>query len=558
MKNKLHTRMPQVLLRSLALSLTLSPLAQVEAASSTPDFQLKPKRIDQVFSDFTSQSPGCALGVFSRGKMLYARGYGLAELNHGVRIQPNTVFDIGSTSKQFTALALLMLARDGKLSLDDDVRRYLPELPDLGVTISLQQLLWHTAGLRDYNELMLLAGYKEEDVTEDADALRLLIAQRGLNFAPGSRYSYSNSGYFLAAMVAQRVSGQSLDALLQQRVFKPLRMASTHVRTDHTQVVPRRASAYRLQQDRYVINMANWNQPGDGAVQSTVQDLALWDAELDQPTVLPPNLLRTLQTPGHLSNGQTLGYANGLERDHYRGLTRIQHDGSWAGYRAVYLRFPEQHLGLALTCNSAEADPVGLAEQVADLVLARHLQPMPPAPPSVALSPAAAQGFVGRYLEDQGSEVLMLTLDDKGQLQWNAGDAMLPLQALNAEQVQTSSGRTQMTRSEEGLMLRRAGIERPLVFRRLANYLPDEASLQSLVGRYQSPELHTQWELVRKGTQGLILRSRGLADPVLQALSPDLWQGLNFTLRLERDAQGRLQGFVYDSDQVRGVRFQRM
>jgi len=468
------------------------------------------------------------------------------------------VFDIGSTSKQFTALALLMLARDGKLSLDDDVRRYLPELPDLGVTISLQQLLWHTAGLRDYNELMLLAGYKEEDVTEDADALRLLSAQRGLNFAPGSRYSYSNSGYFLAALVAQRVSGQSLDALLQQRVFKPLGMASTHVRTDHTQVVPRRASAYRLQQDRYVINMANWNQPGDGAVQSTVQDLALWDAELDQPRVLPPDLLRTLQTPGHLSNGQALGYANGLERDLYRGLTRIQHDGAWAGYRAVYMRFPEQRLGLALTCNSAEADPVDLAEQVIDLVLARHLQPLLPAPPSVALSPSAAQGFVGRYLEDQGSEVLHLTLDDRGQLQWDAGDGMLPLQALSADRVQTSSGRTQMTLSEEGLTLRRAGIERPLVFRRLANYQPDEASLKALVGRYRSTELNTEWDLVLDSAQGLILRSRGLADPVLQALSPDLLHGLNFTLRLQRDEQGRLQGFVYDSDLARGIRFQRM
>lgn len=542
----------------VALALAFCPLPNAAAVSSKAALQLESKRIDQVFSAFNTSVPGCALGVFSQGKMLYARGYGLADLNHRVRIQPNTVFDIGSASKQFTALALLMLARDGQLSLADDVRRHLPELSDLGVKISLQQLLWHTAGLRDYNELMLLAGYKDEDVTEDADALRLLGAQRGLNFAPGSRYNYSNSGYFLAALVAQRVSGQSLDALLQQRVFKPLGMASTHVRTDHTQVVPRRASAYRLNKDRYVIHMANWNQPGDGAVQSTVQDLALWDAELDQPRVLPPELLRALQTPGQLGTGQAIGYANGLDRDNYRGLTRIQHDGSWAGYRAVYMRFPEQRLGLALTCNNAEADPVGLAEQVIDVVLARHLQPQPPTPPSLALGPEVAQRFVGRYLEDESSEVLSLTLDDKGQLRWDTGDATIELRVLAPKQVQTPSGRTHMTLSEDGLVLRRAGAEQALAFRRLPDHQPDEADLQSLSGRYQSTDLNTQWELMREGSRGLILRARGLADPGLQALSPDLWHGPYFTLRLERDAQGRVQGFVYDSDRVRGIRFQRL
>lgn len=187
------------------------------AHASSPTLNLDTHKINRVFADYNGTTPGCAIGLYRNGKILFARGYGLADLSHRVPIAPQTVFDIGSTSKQFTALAIVLLAHDGKLSLKDRVSKYLPELSPAHASITLEQLLWHTAGLRDYNELMLLAGYAEEDPTGEAEALRVISHQADLNFTPGSRFSYSNSGYCLAALVAERISGMGLDTFQQQR-----------------------------------------------------------------------------------------------------------------------------------------------------------------------------------------------------------------------------------------------------------------------------------------------------------------------------------------------------
>lgn len=213
----------------------LLPLSSLLGSAHAAEPVLDPARIDAVFAEFGPQSPGCALGVYRAGEILYAKGYGLADLNHGVPIRPDTVFDIGSTSKQFTAVAVLLLVQDGKLGLDDAVQQHLPELAKaLLERFTVRQILQHTAGLNDYTELMMLAGHALENVTGDAEALQALRAAPALQFGPGNRHSYSNSGYFLAAQLVERVSGQKLDALLQARLFQPLGMKATHVRTDHT------------------------------------------------------------------------------------------------------------------------------------------------------------------------------------------------------------------------------------------------------------------------------------------------------------------------------------
>jgi CubicO group peptidase (beta-lactamase class C family) len=538
-------------------------LAATAAQAAPPALNLDPKKIDRVFADYNGTTPGCAIGLYRNGKILFARGYGLADLNHRVPIEPRTVFDIGSTSKQFTALAIVLLAHDGKLSLKDRVSQYLPALSPAHASITLEQMLWHTAGLRDYNELMLLAGYAEEDPTGEAEALRVISHQAGLNFAPGSRFSYSNSGYFLAALVVERVSAMGLDAFLQQRVFQPLKMAATHVRTDHTQVVRHRATAYRQLDTGYAINMANWNQPGDGAVQSTVQDLAKWDAELANPRVLPASVIRALKEPGKLSDGQALGYALGLEVGQYRGLPRIAHDGAWAGYRATYMQFPDQKFGLALTCNSAEADPNALAEQVIDIVLAKHLAAdtstrSPQTKKALDESAVDASGFVGQYLENQGSEVIHITQDGAGKLLWQDVGEATELLVLAPDKVKSKSGKTQLQLSPQGLVLHRRGEALTKTLSRLAPHQTDAVSTSALAGHYGSDELGVQWELQRHQGLTLQLQSRALGNPVLHSLTPDLWQGPHFLLRVQRDPQGLVSGFVYESELVSGLRFKRL
>ena len=537
------------------------PIAVAQAAPAA--LNLDPQKINRVFSQFTSATPGCAIGLYRSGKILFARGYGLADLNHRVPIQPHTVFDIGSTSKQFTALAIVLLAHDGKLSLKDRLSQYIPELSLAHASLTLEQILWHTAGLRDYNELMLLAGYAEEDPTGEAEALRVISAQAGLNFAPGTRFSYSNSGYFLAALVAERVSAIGLDAFLQQRVFQPLKMAATHVRTDHTQVVRRRATAYRQLDHGYAINMANWNQPGDGAVQSNIQDLALWDAELANPRVLPASVVHALKEPGKLANGQALGYALGLEVSQYRGLRRIAHDGAWAGYRATYMQFPDQKFGLGLTCNLAEADPTALAEQVVDIVLTKQLATdttaqSPQNKEALGANAMSASGFVGQYLENQGSEVIHIAQDSAGNLLWKDAGGATALLALAPDRVQTHSGKSQLQLSPQGLILHKPGEALTKTFSRLVPHQTDEAALETLAGHFWSDELGAQWELKKHKGLALQLQSRAMGNPVLQSLAPDIWQGPNFVLRVRRDAQGKVSGFQYDSELVGGLRFKRI
>lgn len=544
--------LPLLIATSLALAAGTTRAAEFDSA------KIDAAKIDAVFAAFTQATPGCALGVYREGQVLLARGYGLADLNHGVPITPETVFDIGSSSKQFTALAVLMLAKEGKLDLQDKVSKHLPELQALGQRFTIDQMLHHTAGLRDYNELMEIAGHDLGDVTSSDDALRLLAAQQGLNFEPGTRFSYSNSGYFLAAMIVERVSGQSLDAFLQARVFKPLGMTATHVRTDHTVVVPHRATAYRPNgPEGFAIDMSNWNQPGDGAVQTHVRDLARWDAELAQPKHIDPALLKAMQTPGKLADGSPISYGLGLSMDSYRGLPRVQHGGAWGGYRAMVMRFPEQRLGLALTCNAAQASTPTLAQRVADVVLAGQFKDAPAAQAAPTAAPADFNPavFVGLY-EGEPGDILRIEKQASGALAMRRAGGGAALRALGLRRVQSHSGITQLDLADDGktLTLTRNDDPKPVPFKRLPDYQPGAAEQAALSGRYYSAEVGAEWTLSSK-KDGLTLKGPGAQEAQVSALKTDLLEGPGFSLRVERDAKGAPVALVYDSARTRGLRF---
>jgi CubicO group peptidase (beta-lactamase class C family) len=313
--------------------------------------------VDEVFADFTNAgSPGCAVGVYRNGRVIYSKGYGLANLEEDVAITPGSVFDIGSTSKQFTAASILLLEKQSKLSVSDDVRKYIPELPDYGQKITILHLLNHTSGLRDYLTLMDLAGINTDSVTTDEDALQIIARQQALNFPPGSEWLYSNTGFFLFAA---------------ENIFGPLGMTHTRYRDDHTALIANRAMAYdpKEKKDGYTLNVSYFEQTGDGAVHTSVEDLLKWDENFYSAQVGGKDFLAEIQEQGKVNTGKVLDYAKGLFIADYRGLHTVSHGGAWGGYRAELLRFPDQHFSVACLCNRSDANPSKRAHQVADIYL---------------------------------------------------------------------------------------------------------------------------------------------------------------------------------------------
>src|SRR6266481_2181907 len=256
--------------------------------------------VDEVFSDLTKPgSPGCALGVYRDGKIIYAKGYGLANVEENVAITPQSVFDIGSTSKQFTAASILLLEKQGKLSINDDIRKYVPELPEYGQKITILQLLNHTSGLRDYLTLMELAGTNVDSVTTDEDALTMIVRQKALNFAPGSDWLYSNTGFFLLAVIVKRVSGKTLREFAAENIFAPLEMSHTQYRDDHTSLIPNRALAYDAKEKGggYKLDVSYFEQTGDGAVHTSVEDLLKWEENFYRGQIGGKEFLSEIQEP---------------------------------------------------------------------------------------------------------------------------------------------------------------------------------------------------------------------------------------------------------------------
>ena len=348
------------------------------AAKSNGNEQKLEAAVDEVFQDLTvAGSPGCALGVYRGGQIIYEKGYGLANVEENVPISPKSVFDIGSTSKQFTATSILLLEKAGKLSVEDDIHKYIPELPDYGKKITILNLLNHTSGLRDYLALFDIAGVNGDSVTTDDDAMALITRQKGLNFAPGSEYLYSNTGFFLMSVIVQRVSGKTLREFAAENIFSPLQMNHTQYRDYHRSIVPERAMAYdeNEKKDGFTLDVSYFEQTGDGAVHTTVEDLLKWDENFYSGQVGGKILLAELQETAKLNDGKRLNYAKGLVVSDYRGLRMVSHGGSWGGYRAQLMRFPEQHFSVATLCNLGSSDPTRRATQVADVYLNSVMKP---------------------------------------------------------------------------------------------------------------------------------------------------------------------------------------
>jgi len=374
-------------------------------SSSAMAAQTDQQAVDQLFAAYEKAgSPGCSLGVVRDGAFVYSRGYGLGSLELSVPLSPSSVFYMASVSKQFTAASIVLAAEQGFLSLDDDIHKYFPELPDYGQPITLREMLHHTSGFRDFLGLVQLSGRNILDVHSTPEMLDLIVRQKALNFSPGTEYLYSNTNYFLLAQVIKRATQKPLSVFAAENIFRPLGMSHTQFYDDKSVVVAGRVPAYEPGSNgSFKVNWStNFDAVGDGGLMSSVGDLLLWDKNFYDNRLGKGTLLKEMQTRGTLKSGKQIDYALGLEISRYRGLPIVEHGGALFGYRTEILRFPEQRFSVICLCNLSSANPGALSRGVADIYLKTSLAPAPPAEKFVQKSPGSeAHTFEGKYENHQ-------------------------------------------------------------------------------------------------------------------------------------------------------------
>ena len=527
-------------------------------------------RADSVFRRFDrTNAPGCALGVYQNGQVLYARGYGMASLEHGIALGPRSVLDVGSISKQFTAMAMLLLAREGKLSLDDPIRKLFPEMPPYADGITWRRALSQTSGLRD---LWTMWGQTGRTFRGDTvDALRVITRAAEPNYAPGARYLYTNSGWILAAQAVYRLTGQTLAQFAEARIFAPLGMRDTRYFGDNAMVIPGLATAYgptpgggfgveRNTYDGAIV--------GAGGVHTTIEDFGRWLDNYDRLLVGDADIVRTMTTPTALTDGTparsgfTQAYAVGLNAGTLRGLPVNSHGGSWAGYRGHFLRFPDQRFAVATFCNVSNAGPDSLARQVAGVYLGDRMEPDTAsawgaaldALPAASVSATERSAITGNWRNVALGQVQRIRL---------VSDTLVALGGERARVVPLGSGRYRLGRGTElrleagGGRLRIRSATDTATYVRVDSVALTPAQLVEFAGEYRNDEIETthSWR-VEKGALVAYVAGRRLGT--LESVYRDGFVRGGSVIEVARDLRGRITGFVVQAGRVRNLRFTRV
>ena len=423
------------------------------------------ERVDQILDPIVSPDhPGCTIAAFKNGEPVFVKGYGMANLDHDIANTPQTVFRIASVSKHVTAVCMLLLEDEGLVDLDTDIRTYLPELHDHGHQITIRHLLHHTSGLREYSSLMVMCDIEESDNWEKEEALRMICRQRGLDFAPGERYSYCNSGYFLCSIICERVSGKTLRQFADENIFQPLKMSQTHFHDESTEVVKLRANGYSpAGNNRYRLDETGLDQVGDGGIYTTVHDFGKWTDALIRDQ-WKPGLLKRLLSPFTLNDGQELDYRFGIDESTYRGFPRLSHGGSWVGYRSQMWIFPEEGWVFLCFANRSNFNPSRVLRLTSEVIAEdlfrdapkfewenRRRENSPRKEPEWVIE-WSAEDFTGLYHSDELQVTWRLVASDQGLELVDWGDESYPLQLTTDDRLlgKPSWLRLKIRRDEQG------------------------------------------------------------------------------------------------------------
>jgi CubicO group peptidase (beta-lactamase class C family) len=542
-------------LRLLTAALMATLLAPALVTAQTPAVPIS--EIDKIFSWATPDAPGCVVAVSHHGKLVVNRAYGLADLERKVPLTADSVFDAGSVVKQFVAASVLLLVQEKRLSLSEDIRKYIPELPDYGHKITLDHLLTHTSGIRDWTGMLpLTAG--------TVDALTLTLRQRGLNFAPGEEWAYSNGGYVLLKEIVARTSGMSFGDFTRKRLFEPLGMKSSAYLADG-RVLKNLAFAYEK-------SLVGWKQDmlfdnargGGGALFTTARDLVIWNDALTNKR-LGGFVSDALQEPAKLGNGKKLEYARGLFLGTNRGSRVIWHTGSAAAYKALAARFPEQGLSIGIVCNSGDsADRTNFASQIFDLFVPGSRNANAEGPDSSPVGGDVAAGDVksrtGLYFSEKNGQPLRLVVDG-ARMRIAGGPAMLTLANDRFRRIGThvefmSGYEFELHFLSSDLFALKVTDGPTIQYRRAQSYTPSAEDLKAFAGRYESDEIGAVFE-TSAGKDGLMLRLNNRPPLEFRPVDRDTFQLGGMVVRFRRDSAGRVVALDYSNPVVRNIAFAR-
>jgi len=560
----------------VVLSITFIWVSTVARAQTTavPAADLT-TRVDKLFEKWNrTDSPGCALSVMKDGHVIYKHGYGMANLDHNVTITPSTVFHVASMSKQFAAASIVLLAQQGKLSLDDDVRKFIPELPDFGSRITIRHLIHHTSGLRDQWNLLGLAGWRYSlDLITDDDVMSVVTRQKDLNFKPGEKHVYCNTGYTLMAIIVKRVSGISFREFTTKNIFEPLGMTNTHFRDDHAEIVKNNAYGYEPEKGgSFRLSNTNFDTAGATSLHTTVEDLALWDENFYHPRVGGASFLEQMLQRGKLNNGETLDYAFGLVLGKHKGLRTVDHAGGDAGYRSDMTRFPDQHFSAAVLCNSADTSPTSLVRKVADIYLAQDMKEPEQSAGAATAAPSAGvnlteqqlASLMGLYWDRDDDQFRNAYLKDgKLRVLGREDDFVLkPVSENLFHLAEVPFGDEVSLHFEPGAgdkprrLLESFGEGNPNVFEAVTPFTPSVAERAEYAGSYVSDEIDPVYRMIVQDGKLVLTRLKHKPD-LLEPRIRDVFSGEIGTIRFTRDSNHRVSGFLLNTGRIRNFRFTR-
>lgn len=524
------------------------------------------KKIDSIFRMFTSKTPGCAIAIIEKGELVFQKGYGMANLEYSIPIGPTTVFHIASESKQFVAFCILLLEKQGKLSVDDDIRKYLDFVPDFGYTITIRHLINHTSGLRDQWQLLANAGWQLDDVITQEHVIKLVSKQKALNFPPGEEFMYCNTGYTLLAEIVKKVSGLTLRQFADQNIFQPLGMQHSQFNDNYREIIPNRAYSYFSNGAGYQNAILSYSIVGATSLLTTVLDEVKWLNNFETGKVGGKDLVEKMKQTGKLNDGRKLNYAYALTINKFKGWEEVGHGGGDAGFRTYACSYPEKKIGMVVFSNSSTTNPTGLARQVAALMITDSKEDTPSVPNQSYTDSNLFKRLQGNYYSDRGNLGAFIWKD--GKLQGrnfgfpSSNDIRLAVAGNNRYSLGENGPYLILDEKNiSGDSVTELKIENSvntLIFKRQPR--TPQLITSEFAGRYYGEETEAFYTITEKDEK-LALEHRKFSTVALKYVAPDQFTSPNWWMdhiRFLRDKKGKIIAFEVNSGRIQHLRYDKL
>lgn len=535
------------------------------------------EKVDEFLNQFEGNRPGYAMGIVKDGKLIYSKGYGLANLDYNIPISDSSAFYIGSMAKQFTAAALLILESEDKIDLNAPVRNYLPEFPKYDQEITINHLIHHTGGIRETNSLQLFQGVdrKFEEPFTTIDLLNLVLAQKELNFPPGQEFRYSSGGYAVLAKIVEQISDLTFRDFARTKIFEPLNMTSTIVCDNHNEIIPNRAVSYwPVSENRYERRSQVFDAYGDGGIITTVRDLANWDKAFYTDLLSVGNFTEKMYQKSRLNNGDTIDYARALNVWEYKGQKVVQHNGGMLGFRVDMVRFPELKTTIILLGNSAYLDPTGDALKIAEILMNDSFDDKKPSDTEQETSTVSVPShilskFSGFYWTDQTNYFRRITIQndslflDSGNPDYK--EYLIPISQKEFV-IQGSNPSTQLRFNMDDADLTMSFGRLKRFFRKFDPSPPQNLNeIVPYIGIYTSDELKSIYKIFQENEAILLEINKNKPRQIfpLPDQSEMIWNGKKMLwigfgeLKFDFDENNIVQGFTIGDGRVSGVKFEK-